>query len=413
MVLWPLSRTEWGKGASRQEISGAFGDVGILFPLALSLILVNGLNPTSVFLSVGLVYIAAGLFFRIPMPVQPLKAVASIAIGGALSAELVGAAGLLTGITLLLLSVTGAITLLGRLFSTPVIKGIQLTLGLILMKSGLDLTMRPQVVADSPVAVIPVGTLEIPAGALLGLISITILLLLLRKPLLPASLALLAGGLPLGLLIGAHPNIAWTDLGPVMPTVALPQLSALGTAFFLLVLPQLPLSVGNSIFSTADVAREYYGNQAARVTPRALCLSIGLANLGAGLIGGMPVCHGAGGLTAHYRLGARTPLASIVIGATCLVLALVFGKVVAPLLSVMPFAVLGALLLYVGWRHMGLVVKVRQYSDALIILPVAAVSLLANNLAVGVALGVIIDWGLRAAFRRFGNRAWPTVANDG
>lgn len=411
MLRWPLDQTAWIKGANRQEISGAFGDVGILFPLALSLILVNGLNPTAVFFGVGLAYIATGLFFRIPMPVQPLKAVASIAIAGTLAPDLVSAAGILMGAILLLLSLTGAIELIGRVISVPVIKGIQLTLALLLLKGGLELILRPQLVAGLPPTAISVGGLELPASMLLGLGSLCVLVALLNRPLLPASLALIGGGLSLGLLMGTQVSISWADLGPVLPSIGLPSPASFGIAFVLLVLPQLPLSLGNAILSTADVAQEYFGDKAARVTPKRLGISIGLANLGIGLMGGMPICHGAGGLTAHYRFGARTPVASVVIGSTCLILSLLFGKVIVSILSAMPFAVLGALLLYVGWRHLGLVAKVRQPSDYLIVFTVASISTLTNNLAIGTALGVAVDWALRYILGRFSSQPLANSIN--
>ncbi len=413
MERWPLLQSAWEKGSSRQEISGAFGDAGILLPLALSLILVNGLNPTSVFLGVGLVYIATGLFFRIPMPVQPLKAVASIAIAGTLSPDLISAAGILMGLTLLLLSLTGAIELVGRLVSVPVIKGIQLTLALLLLRGGLELVWSSRLVPGLPPAVISIGGMDLPASVLLGLGSLSVLVALLNRPLLPASLALIGGGLSLGSMMGAQVTVSWNDIGPIMPSIALPSAATLGTAFVLLVLPQLPLSLGNAILSTADVARDYFGARAARVTPKRLGMSIGLANLGIGLIAGMPICHGAGGLTAHYRFGARTPLASVIIGSTCLVTGLVFGKAIVSVLSAMPYAVLGALLLYVGWRHLGLVTKVRQTSDYLMVFTVAGASTLTNNLAVGFALGVAVDWAFRYIRTRFSSRplTHPTQAD--
>lgn len=395
----------WNSGG-RQEISGAFGDVGVLFPLALSLILVNGLNPTSVFLGAGLTYLGAGLFFRIPMPVQPLKAVASIAIGAALPPGLISAAGVLIALILLSLSATGAISFIARIISTTVIKGIQLTLGVMLMKAGLDLILKPQLVSAGGAQVISVGSLQAPTGILLGLGSVVFLIALIRKPLLPASFALLSVGIILGLLSGARADWGFSQLGPVLPSFAVPEVSQWLSALVLLVIPQLPLSLGNAVLSTADVAREYYGERAARVTPKAICTSMGLANLAIGLLGGMPVCHGAGGLTAHHRLGARTPLASIIIGSTCVILALVFGKLVAPIVSLIPYAVLGALLLYVGWRHTGLVARVHRYRDILVIVVVAIVSLGVNNLAVGVVGGVLLERGLKlSAWRPVEERA--------
>ena len=77
-------------------------------------------------------------------------------------------------------------------------------------------------------------------------------------------------------------------------------------AFTVLVVPQVPLSFANSCLATADAARVYFGKAAERVRPGRLATTFGSADLLAGAISGMPVCHGAGGMTAHYAFGART-----------------------------------------------------------------------------------------------------------
>src|SRR5512137_2406440 len=88
---WPLTR--W-------DIAGAFGDIGILFPIAIALISLNHLNPTAVFLTAGTAYILAGAYFKIPIAVQPFKAVAAIALALQLSPSSIASAGLLMGVLL-------------------------------------------------------------------------------------------------------------------------------------------------------------------------------------------------------------------------------------------------------------------------------------------------------------------------
>ena len=119
-VTWPLSRL---------DIAGAFGDIGVLFPIAIALITLNHLNPTAVFLTAGASYILAGRYFQIPIAVQPFKAVAAIALALSLPPSAIASAGLLMGVLLLLIAVTHAATQLAKLFSVPIVRGIQLGLG--------------------------------------------------------------------------------------------------------------------------------------------------------------------------------------------------------------------------------------------------------------------------------------------
>ena len=144
-------------------------------------------------------------------------------------------------------------------------------------------------------------------------------------------------------------------LGPSAITPPVLTLDAATTAFLALVLPQLPLTFANSCVATADVARRYFGDDAGRVTPGRLATSLGAANLVAGAIGGMPVCHGAGGMTAHRSFGARTGGAPVLLGSLFLVLALLLGAALPDLLTGFPVTVLGALLAVAGVLHLSLI----------------------------------------------------------
>lgn len=372
------------------EVAGAFGDVGVFLPLALGLVAVNGLNPTLVFGLAGAYYLVTGWFYRLPLPVQPFKAVSAIAIAGGLSAGTVQGAALGVSVGLLLLSLGRAPAIIERLFAPPVVRGIQLGLGIVLLQGGLQLVLRdPHVPAGTPL----LGALALLLG---GVAAVVVLQSRGRVPaILVAGLVGLAWGA--STLPGSLPAVSW---GPVMALPALPTAAELGTALMLLVLPQLPLTLGNSVVSTTDVAREYFGERAVRVTPRTLLRDMGLANLAAGLGGGIPMCHGAGGLTAHVRFGARTATAAYVAGAFYLVLALVAGAAAPAFLQLFPMAMLGILVGYVGWQHLLLVRRLSARADLAVAGLIGALTLVAGSLALGFGVGLAVYWGGRLARSR-------------
>lgn len=166
-------------------------------------------------------------------------------------------------------------------------------------------------------------------------------------------------------------------------------------AFFLLVIPQLPLTLGNAIVSTKDIAKRYFGDRAKRVTERSLSVGMGITNLVAGLMGGMPVCHGSGGLTAHYSFGARSGGACIIIGSLCLGAALMFGRGVSEIFKIIPHSILGIMLFYVGFRHAFLVTDLRERKELAVALGIGIVALLTSNLSIAYGLGMVLWFLLR------------------
>jgi len=313
----------------------------VLFPIAIALITLNHLNPTALFLTAGLTYCIAARYFQIPIAVQPFKAVAAIALALSLSPSTVASAGLLMGVLLVLVGATNLAGWLAKLFTLPIVRGIQLGLGLVLAREGLRLVMGSR--SGPP---LPGGEL---ASWLIAVTGAALLLVLRDSRRFPAALVLLASGITLGIVLqgGKLPALSF---GPVPLQLLHPQLAELKKVLPLLVVPQFALTFGNSIVATENTARILYGEQAKRVTVRALSLSIGLVNLASAAIQGSPLCHGSGGITAHYRFGARTPKSSYVIGGVCILLAL-FGEAAVGLLHLIPLAVLGVFLVYVGVQH--------------------------------------------------------------
>jgi MFS superfamily sulfate permease-like transporter len=307
------------------EVGGAFGDLGTFLPHTLGAITVAGLAPVGVLLSFGALFVASGLFYRLPIPVQPMKAVSAVLITSGLSAGEVAAAGLCLGLILVVLALTGAIGRFASLVPQSVVTGLQLGLGITLALLGLEL------IAEVP---------------WLGIVTVGLLLVLLRVPRCPATLVALGAAVLLAQASGVGgpwPELAW---GPAWPALVLPAPGDFRHAFGSAVLPQLPLTLTNAVIVTAALAHDFYGARAARATPRNLALSSGLANLALAPFGALPMCHGAGGLAAQHRFGARTGAAPVILGVLLLGLGLILADQAGALLAIIPLAAVGALLLF-------------------------------------------------------------------
>ena len=360
-----------------RELSGAVADVGVLLPIAVALIVSNGLSATAVLLPAGLLYVAVAFVFGLPIPVQPLKAFGAIAIAKDLGSDEIAAGALLMGVIFVVLGRTGLIDMAARAFPKPLIRGVQITVGLLFLKIAWGL------VSDPPASFDDAG---LGTGAAAGLAGLGLVLLIaLRKA--AISLALVALGAVV-MLVQAGDELA---LGPSALVVPSLDADVLLTALTVLVVPQLPLSFANSCLATADAARTYFGDRAAHVRAGRLATSLGSANLVAGAMSGMPVCHGAGGLTAHHAFGARTGGAPLAMGAALLVLAVGAGSGLAGLLSAFPLPILAALLAAAGVIHIGLARDLEGARAWLLALLVAGLGFWLN-LAVALAAGLVAWW---------------------
>lgn len=361
----------------RHELAGAVADVGVLVPIAAALIVSNGLSATAVLLPAALLYIATGLVYRLPVPVQPLKAFGAIAIAQGLGADEIAAGALLMGVIFLGLGATGLIDLAARVFPRALIRGVQLSVGLLFLKIAWGLVEDPPksftAHALGPSTAIPLG------------FAFLFVALAFRRHLI--ALALVAAGL----VIAVTETAGGLSFGP--SAIDLPAFSwaTFGTALTVLVLPQLPLSFANSCVATADAARTYYGEAASRVRAGRLATTLGAANVLSGAIAGMPVCHGAGGLTAHRSFGARTGGAPLFLGVVLLALALGLGAGLATLLAAFPLTILAALLAAAGVMHLGLLRDLRGAREWGLALLVGVLGLL-TNLAIGLAAGLLLRW---------------------
>lgn len=361
----------------RHELAGAVADVGVLVPIATVLIVANGLTATAALLPAALLYLLAAAVYRLPVPVQPLKAFGAIAIAEGLGSDAIAAGALLMGVIFLVLGRSGLVDLAARAFPRPVIRGVQLTVGLLFLKIAWGLVQDPP-------AAFGEQALDPLALTALGLLVLALALGFRRRLI---SLVLVVAGVAI-LIARAGSEIA---LGPSPLTLPSLDLATLGVAFTVLVLPQVPLTFANSCIATSDAARSYFGRAAKRVAPGRLATTLGAANLLAGAIGGMPVCHGAGGMTAHRSFGARGAGAPLFMGLLLLVLALLFGAGLAVQLAAFPLPILAGMLAAAGILHIGLLADLegrRAWSFALL---VGATGFLVN-LAIAVVVGLALWW---------------------
>jgi SulP family sulfate permease len=364
----------------RAEMAGALGDLGVLVPIAVALIVKNGLTPTAVLLPAGLLYVVAGLIYRLPVPVQPLKAFGAIAIAHGFGADDIAAGALLMGLLFLVLGVSGLLDWVAKVFPQPIIRGIQLSVGLLFCQLAWKLvSATPKAFTDHRHSVWWLG------GATIVVIAVA---LLLRHR--QITLVFLA----IAVLVMAVAFNATLTFGP--SAVHVPHLSraAFAAAAVALVLPQVPLSFANSCLATADTARTYFGDAAGRVRPGRLATTIGVANLFAGSISGMPVCHGAGGMTAHRTFGARSGGAPIMLGGLLIALALAIGATLTGALSGFPVPILAGLLTVAGLLHITLLKDVRGRWHWASAIAVGVIGFL-TNLAVALIGALVIWWAVR------------------
>ena len=388
------------RGTARRaldELAGGLGDSGILIPIAVAMIALNGLNATAVFVVTGLAYAGTALYFRVPVPVQPLKAFAAAAIALHLSAATLAAGALLMSAAMAVLATGGLADWLAQRFPQVLVRGIQASVALLLAKAAVNLAEQGNWPGLPPLS---------PGLGVAMAASACALLFACRWRSLPGSLIVLAGGAAVGLAVGGLPEL---HAGPQPVSLSVPGGGAFAVALTSLVIAQLPLTFGNAVVATADAERSYFGLAAQRVRPARLALSIAAANACAGISGALPLCHGSGGVTAHYKLGARTGLSTLAVGLLFVALGVGLGSSLPALLQVLAPGALAGMLAFVAIQHGLLAGQLERLDDRLIAAGVGLVTLLSGNLAIGFGIGAAV-LAARAAWRRLSDRALPASA---
>jgi MFS superfamily sulfate permease-like transporter len=320
-----------GNEYSLREAAGAFGDLGTLIPFIVGYITVAKIDPSGVLVAFGVFKIIAGLTYRTPVPIQPMKAIgtAVISSAGAITPAAVWASGLFTGVLWLVMGLSGAVSWIAKITSRPVIHGLVLGLGLGFLLEGIKLAQDELVLTVAAVAV-------------------TFVLLSYER--IPAMLVLLGFGIVVSLV--RDPALL-TELGAMsfrfrVPEVALGEIGwqDLVTGVLVLGLPQAALTLGNAIVATVEENNHLFPDRP--ITVRGIAIDHGVMNLIGASIGGVPMCHGAGGMAGHLRFGAKTGGALVILGVLILVAGLFFADSIGTLFKLFPPALLGVILMFGG-----------------------------------------------------------------
>ncbi len=358
----------------RNEIAGAFGDIGTDLPLIIGMILAAGLHSASVLVMFGLMQVFTALVYRIPMAVQPLKAVAVIVITHRIAPGVLYGGGLSIGIAMLLLTVTGGIDWLARIIPRAVVRGLQFGLGLQLA----SLALGNYIQRDGA------------RGYVLAAVAFLIIFALLGNRRFPPALFAIALGIIYAIAFKLDPSAIASSAGFTLPRVQTLSLNDVVSGFLLLAIPQIPLSLGNSVLATRQIAEDLFPTR--KITARKLGLTYAAMNLVNPWLGGVPTCHGSGGLAGHYTFGARTGGSLIIYGSIFLAIGLFFAAGFQQVVEVFPLPILGVLLLFEALALMRLIRGEATSSANFFI--VLIVGLIASGLPYGYAIALVAGTAL-------------------
>ena len=308
------------------------------------------------------------------MPLQPKKVIAVAAIAQQWSPSTVYASGFGLGLIWFFLVLTGLLRKIVAITPTCIVRGIQLTLGIALGWQALKM-MAPM--------------------PLLGLLAMVIVLLLRKNRYAPASLVLIALGVGIIAWQGKLPA-AW-ELTFTLPPLTLPRLADVWQAMLLAGFAQIPLSITNAVIATAATIHDYFPEKV--VSERKLMLNMGVMNVVASFFGGMPMCHGAGGLAGQYYFGARTGGTPILEGLIEVGIGLFLSRSIANIMAAFPMALVGGMMFLVGIELGKGVIKLRGWKLALCLVT-AGVSV-ATNMAVGFLAGLALAYLVRTLKHRY------------
>ena len=338
----------------RGELTGAIGDSVTVIPLVVALATLTDVSLPHVLVGFGVFQVVWGVAYGLPLSVEPMKALAALAIAGSLTYAELALAGVILGVILFGVGLSGTLSAVERWIGGPVIRGVQFAVALVLFETGLDLALAAPRVGAVGVGLVGIAVVAGHRSAA-GLVAVASSL----------AVALWTTGIPAPSLPGLPPRPALTTAitGPALR----------GT------LAQLAMTVGNAALATSLLVAERFDTE---VTPDTLATSMGVTNLLAVPLGGIPMCHGCDGVSGKHAFGARTGGANVVIGVGYLAAALV---ATSALVAAVPLAMIGAVL---GVVALSLARSVRASKRPLFSIAVGGFGLL-TNLGVAFLVGVL------------------------
>jgi xanthine/uracil/vitamin C permease (AzgA family) len=355
---------------NRNEFSGAFGDIGTDLPLIIGMILASGLDTASVLITYGIMQLVTALIYGIPMPVQPLKAVAMIVIAQKVSPELIYGGGWAIGIVMLILTLTGLIKWIARVIPKVVVRGIQFGLGIQLSM----IALKDYVLSDSY------------QGYFIALIAFILSIFLIGNRKYPPAIFIISAGVIYAVIVhfDSFQEIQLAQM--TFPVLHAPSWSDIFSGLIILALPQIPLSIGNSILATRQIVEDHFPEK--KISVQKISLTYSIINLVNPFLGGIPTCHGSGGVAGHYAFGARTGGSVFIYGMLFVVLGLFFSNSFSVVIKIFPLPVLGIILLFEG---LWLLVFIKDIIDSKRSLLISLlVAMIACSLPYGYLIGMLV-----------------------
>ncbi|KAL3498347.1 hypothetical protein ACH5RR_041079 [Cinchona calisaya] len=407
-------RSKWS------ELNGAMGDLGTYIPIVLALTLAKNLDLGTTLIFTGIYNFVTGAIYGVPMPVQPMKSIAAVAISDAdFNIPEVMASGICTAGILLVLGLTGLMKLVYKLIPISIVRGIQLAQGLSFAMTAVKYIRNVQNFSKSKSG----GERHWLGldGLLLAIISACFIIVIngagddsnndtnytdenasgtgnrrkrLRKFIhsLPSAVIIFLLGVILAVIRGPK-AVKGFKFGPSPVEVVKISKHAWREGFIKGTIPQLPLSILNSVIAVCKLSADLFPEK--DVSATSVSITVGLMNLLGCWFGAMPCCHGAGGLAGQYKFGGRSGGCVALLGLAKLILGLVLGSSLVRILDQFPVGVLGVLLLFAGIELSICSRDMNSKEDSFVMLICAAVSLVGSSAALGFLCGIIVYFLLR------------------
>ncbi|KAM4086668.1 hypothetical protein ACJW30_10G119500 [Castanea mollissima] len=410
-------RSKWA------ELNGAMGDLGTFIPIVLALTLANDLNLGTTLICTGVSNIVTGAIYGVPMPVQPMKAIAAAAISGSdFGVPEIMASGILTGGVLLVLGITGLMQLVYKLIPLSVVRGIQLAQGLSFALTAVKYIRKIQdfskskAKGDRPwlgldglaLAIICACFIIVINGAgeeeqsgereTAGVLGDEEIRLRRKRRVrkiifsIPSAFIIFLFGVVFAFI--RRPKVLEEiRFGPSSFQVVKMSKHAWKEGFIKGTIPQLPLSVLNSVIGVCKLSSDLFPGKDLSAT--SLSVTVGLMNVIGCWFGAMPSCHGAGGLAGQYKFGGRSGGCVALLGTAKLLLGLVLGTSLVKILDQFPVGILGVLLLFAGIELAMASRDMNSKEESFVMLICTAVSLVGSSAALGFLFGILVHVLLR------------------
>jgi len=374
-----LSKLKQNVRFNRNELSGSFGDIGTDLPLIIGMVAVCRLDPASSFIMFGIMQVMTGIAYGIPMPVQPLKAMAVLMISQKLSGNILYGAGLSIGIIMLILTFTNVLQFIVKYIPKSVVRGIQFGLGLNLA----SLAMKDYIPS--------LGT----AGYILAAIGFILTILFIGNKKFPPAIFVIFAGIIFACFFTMNFSNLFHNIGIRLPVMHIPAKNDIVNGFLLLAIPQIALSISNSVIATKRTVNDVFPEKELSVNKIGWTYSI--MNIINPFFSGIPTCHGAGGIAGHYGFGGRTGGSVVIYGSLFLIIGLFFSNAFSEFVKFFPLPILGIILLFEALSLMYFIKDITPSKKCLFVSFVVALIafLLPYGYAIGLVSGILLDYFIK------------------